>query len=135
MTAVRLPTNGRWAWDQRGDGRAVRVSTHAEAGVVNVSLWRDDVCVGTARLAPSEAAGLIGGLTDGLAELAARPAPQASASTERLHELELRLARLEHVVRPPVWRRVPGAVLGWAVTKAARAGRPRPAAPATLTTA
>lgn len=103
MTVTALPSHGRWAWDLRGDGRAVRVSAHTEAGLVNLSLWRDDVCVGTARLAPAEAAGLISGISDGLAELAGRP--DAAPAADRLHELELRLARLEHRTRTPSWQR------------------------------
>ena len=63
----------RWAWDARGDNRAVRVSPHAHENVVNLSVWRDDICVGTVRLVPAEVTALVTGLTDGLAELAARP--------------------------------------------------------------
>ena len=90
VVPIPLPVHGRWAWDVRGEGRAVRVSTHVESGLLNVSMWRDEVCVGTARLLPAEAARLVGALTDGLAELAEQPFPGG-----RLHELELRLARLE----------------------------------------
>lgn len=103
MTAVVLPTHGRWAWDARGDGRAVRVSTHAESGLLNLSLWRNDVCVGTARLRPEDVAALVSGLTEGLAELA-DSARSAAATPERMHELELRLARLEHDLTTPVRR-------------------------------
>jgi hypothetical protein len=121
MTAVVLPVHGHWAWDARGGGRAVRVSTHPESGLLNLSLWRDDLCVGTARLRPDEAAALITGLTDGLAELAARPrvvGPDAAT----LAEMELRLAQLER--RPqPRWRQAADAVTGWAVRKAVRSGR------------
>ena len=52
VTVVPLPAHGRWARDVRGQGRAVRVSAHAEAGLVTVSVWRDGACVGTVRLAP-----------------------------------------------------------------------------------
>ena len=124
MTAVVLPTHGRWAWDVRGDGRAVRVSTHAESGLLNVSFWRDDICVGTARLGAEDVAGLVNGLTDGLAELAARPGGPV-ADPGRLHELELRLARLEHeqATRRPMRSRVLPAVRTW-VTRAALRARP-----------
>ena len=121
MTAVVLPRHGHWAWDARGDGRAVRVSTHPESGLVNLSLWRDDFCVGTARLRPDEAAALVSGLTEGLAELAARPrvvGPDAAT----LAELESRLTRLEGT-RSPLWRQASDAATGWAVRKAARARR------------
>ena len=121
MTAVVLPAHGHWAWDARGGGRAVRVSTHRESGLLNLSLWREDLCVGTARLRPDEAAALITGLTDGLAELAGRPrALGPDAGT--LADLEARLARLEQP-RPPLWRQAADAVTGWALRKAVRAVR------------
>ncbi len=102
-TVVRLPQQrGRWAWDARGDNRAVRVSAHARERVVNLSVWRDDLCVGTVRLDPAEAAALVTGLTDGLAQLTERPAPappEVSALEQRVAQLEQRLAR-------PAWRTV-----------------------------
>src|SRR3954454_17573605 len=116
MTAVVLPAHGHWAWDVRGGGRAVRVSTHRESGLLNLSLWREDTCVGTARLRPDEAATLIAGLTDGLAGLAVRPRTIAAAAAT-IAELETRLARLESA--PPArWRKAADAVTGWAVRKA-----------------
>ena len=61
----------------------------------------------------------MGGLTDGLATLAARPrAVGPDAAT--LADLETRLARLE---QPSPWQRVTTAVTGWAVRKAARRQR------------
>ena len=117
MAAVAMPVHGHWAWDARGDGRAVRVSTHPESGLLNVSLWREDTCVGTARLRPDEAAGMIAGLTDGLAALAARPrvvGPDAAT----LADLEHRLLELEQ--RPTAWQRMTSAVTAWAVRKAVR---------------
>ena len=98
MTVVRLPVHGRWAWDARGDSRAVRVSAHTRENVVNLSVWRDEVCVGTVRLQPSEAASLVSGLTDGLAELADRP-DRTSGDV-----LEQRVARLESLLARPAWR-------------------------------
>ncbi len=119
MAAVAMPVHGHWAWDARGDGRAVRVSTHPESGLLNVSLWREDTCVGTARLRPDEAGALVAGLTDGLAALAARPrAVGPDAAT--LADLEARLARLE---RTSPWQRASAAVTGWLVRKAARQPR------------
>jgi hypothetical protein len=119
MTAVALSAQAHWAWDARGGGRAIRVSTHPERGLLNVSLWREDTCVGTARLRPDEAATLIAGLTEGLAELAARPrvlGPDAAA----LADLETRLTRLE---RRPIWRQAADAATAWAVRTAVRARR------------
>ena len=74
MTVVRLPVRGQWAWDVRGEGRAVRISAHVEAGLVNLSVWRHDTCVGTVRLLPDEVANLVAGLTEGLAQMAVPPA-------------------------------------------------------------
>jgi hypothetical protein len=102
-TVVRLPVQGRWAWDARGTNRAVRVSAHAQENVVNLSLWRDDLCVGTVRLLPHEVASLVTGLTDGLAQLSDRPAEPPPAPAQ-LSELEQRLARLESRLAPPRWR-------------------------------
>jgi hypothetical protein len=121
--AVAMPVHGHWAWDARGDGRAVRVSTHPESGLLNVSLWREDTCVGTARLRPDEAAALAGGLTEGLAALAARPrvvGPDAAT----VADLEARVARLERPApASSPWRDVTAAVAGWAIRKAARGRR------------
>src|SRR3954467_12358761 len=73
MSVLPFPPRGRWAWDARGHERAVRVSAHRVEGVVNLSMWRDDICVGTVRLPAAAVAGLVEGLTGGLARLAERP--------------------------------------------------------------
>ncbi|MGY2066209.1 hypothetical protein [Blastococcus sp. SYSU DS0619] len=91
---------------------------------MNLSLWRGETCVGTARLAPDDAAGLVAGLTEGLATLAARPRVVGPEDT-RVADLEARLAHLERE-RQPVWRRATDAVTGWAVRRSVRADiRPR----------
>jgi len=61
----------RWAADVRGEGRAVRVAAHVEAGFLVISTWKADVCVGTVRLVPHEASELMAGIAHGLAEIAA----------------------------------------------------------------
>ena len=100
-TVVRFPEQrGRWAWDARGDNRAVRVSAHQREHLVNLSVWRDDLCVGTVRLRPDEAAALVTGLTEGLAQLATRP----SATSPQVGDLEQRLTRLEERLAEPAWR-------------------------------
>ncbi len=89
---------GQWAWDVRGEGRAVRISAHVESGLVDLSVWRNDTCVGTVRLQPSEVANLMTGLSEGLAELARQPEATADATSgeaRRLRLLEERLAGLE----------------------------------------
>jgi len=52
--------------DPRGDERALRVSWHAEAGVVVLSLWRDNVCAGSFRLAASDVPEMIEVLREAL---------------------------------------------------------------------
>ncbi|WP_341360672.1 hypothetical protein V5H98_05750 [Georgenia sp. M64] len=70
MTVVPMPPRSRWFADPRGHGRGLRVTAHPETGMVVLSLWRADECVATVRLTPTEAAGLVGALGAGLADLA-----------------------------------------------------------------
>ena len=100
MTVIPLPSHGQWAWDSRGEGRGVRVSAHADVGVLNVSIWRGGTCVGTAQLLPADVAKLVSGLSEGLAEIAAQPPVHEATAPERLHELEQRLAEVEARVDP-----------------------------------
>ncbi len=67
MTVVSLPPRGEWLADARDGSRALRVSWHTELGCVVLSSWRGDVCIGTVRLAPTEAARLVDVLAEGLA--------------------------------------------------------------------
>lgn len=57
--ASPLPTDREVFLDARGDGRALRTTWHAEAGVVVFSLWRDRVCAGTFRLPVEDAPALV----------------------------------------------------------------------------
>ncbi|MFC6285427.1 hypothetical protein ACFP3Q_05785 [Nocardioides sp. GCM10027113] len=81
MPATRpLPRTGSVFLDPRGDGRALRVSWHHDdggvgaegdradqgAGLVVLSLWRDNVCSGSFRLAAEDVAELIAVLAAGL---------------------------------------------------------------------
>jgi hypothetical protein len=67
VSAVRpLPELGSIYLDARGLDRALRVSWHHDAGLVVLSLWRDNVCAGTFRLAIDEVPGLIEMLRSGL---------------------------------------------------------------------
>jgi len=107
MTVVRLPARGQWAWDVRGEGRAVRISAHVEAGLVNLSVWRHDTCVGTVRLLPDEVANLVAGLTEGLAQMTVPSAAvERSGEAARLRELEQRLARLESGQASSTWKQL-----------------------------
>jgi hypothetical protein len=101
MTVIPLPSHGRWAEDHRGEGRAVRVATHLEAGLIVLSIWRAGACVGTVRLPPQAAADLVAGLTDGLAYLAEDGFSESPGSdddqslAQRVQALDRRLSQLE----------------------------------------
>ena len=75
MPAARpLPRTGSVFLDSRGSERALRVSWHHEAGVVVLSLWRDNVCAGSFRLAVEDVPVMIEALRSGL-DAAYRHAP------------------------------------------------------------
>ncbi len=75
MPAARpLPRTGSIFLDSRGSERALRVSWHHEAGIVVLSLWRDNVCSGSFRLAVDEVPIMIDALRAGL-DAAYRHAP------------------------------------------------------------
>ena len=61
-----LPQAGSIFLDVRGGDRALRVSWHTEAGLVVLSLWRENVCSGTFRLSIDEVPDLIESLRAGL---------------------------------------------------------------------
>ncbi len=96
---VLFPTGG-WIFDARGAGRGVRVSAHTEAGFLVLSTWKADVCVGTVRLLPDEAAQLVSTIADGLARLATADVDTAGAERDRrLAALESRLDDLSQAAR------------------------------------
>lgn len=66
LPATPLPRTGEIYLDARSPSRALRVSWHHEAGLVVLSLWRDNVCAGTFRLAVDEVPDLIDVLRAGL---------------------------------------------------------------------
>jgi hypothetical protein len=67
MDAARpLPAVGSVFFDARGDDRALRVSWHPEADLVVLSVWRDNVCAASFRLAVEEVPELIELLRTGL---------------------------------------------------------------------
>ena len=100
MSVLPFQPRARWAWDARGSERAVRVSPHPDENVVNLSVWRDDLCVGTVRLLPDEVSALVAGLTDGLVALGRR----RDGATATVTDLEDRLARVESRLARPAWR-------------------------------
>ncbi len=66
MAARPLTSPGSIFFDARGDQRALKVSWHQEAGVVVLSLWRDNVCSATFRLEVDEVPDMIALLREGL---------------------------------------------------------------------
>lgn len=96
------PTGSTWLVDERGIG--LRATWRLSHGFINVSIWRDDRCVETFHLVPSDAARLIGFLVNGLAQVASVPPtasvlsiatangpPQHKRVTARLSELDDRV--------------------------------------------
>jgi hypothetical protein len=61
-----LPVGRLLSVDDRGVG--LRATWRLDRGFVNLSLWRDDVCVDTFHLPPGEAARLVSFLVQGLAD-------------------------------------------------------------------
>jgi hypothetical protein len=64
-------------------GRGLRATWHAERGLVNLSFWRDDVCVETFRLPIADVPAFVTFLVDGLGQAVATPPTSTSSSVER----------------------------------------------------
>jgi hypothetical protein len=75
------PLARHYAIDERGT--LLRATWRPEHGFVNLSLWRDDVCVETFHLSPTEAASLMSFLARSLADAVSQPL-SASASSGRI---------------------------------------------------
>jgi hypothetical protein len=63
-----LPASGDVYFDSRGEGRTLRVSWHHADGLVILSLWHHNVCVGSFRLAAGDVRALIDALVAGLGD-------------------------------------------------------------------
>ncbi len=61
-----LPETGSIFLDARGGDRALRVSWHHESGLVVLSLWRENVCAGSFRMAVDDVPDMIDLLRAGL---------------------------------------------------------------------
>ena len=61
-----LPAAASIFLDARGADRGLRVSWHTEADLVVLSMWRENLCVGSFRLAIDEVPDLIAFLSSGL---------------------------------------------------------------------
>ena len=59
LPVTPLPAAGEVFLDTRGSGRALRVSWHAEADVVVLSLWKEGTCVGSFRLGVGDVPALV----------------------------------------------------------------------------
>lgn len=66
MAQPRIPRTGEVFLDPRGADRSLRVTWHQDSQLVVLSLWRDNVCAGTFRLAADEVPDLIAMLRAGL---------------------------------------------------------------------
>jgi hypothetical protein len=77
-TVVPLPRRELFV-DSRGS--ALRVSWHDDRGCTVLSIWRDDVCVATARLDAGDATRLAQFLVGHLGAIAAEAAPDQTQST------------------------------------------------------
>ncbi|HYN68551.1 MAG TPA: hypothetical protein VES93_16840 [Ornithinibacter sp.] len=62
-----LPIRGEVVLDARGGARAMRVSWHPDQGMVVLSIWRGNTCVGTVQVDSAEVPHLVDVLVRGLA--------------------------------------------------------------------
>jgi hypothetical protein len=70
--------------DARGSGRAMRVTWHHEAGdagLVVLSLWRDQECVGSFRLEAADVPALVQTLVEGLGANGVRTSRAAQSAS------------------------------------------------------
>lgn len=59
MTTSPLPRSGSTLLGRDKSGRRLRVSSHPDAGRVVLSIWQDDVCRATLRLAEQDVPELV----------------------------------------------------------------------------
>lgn len=77
MTVSPLPARGGIHADVRDDGRTVRVAAHAAEGMVTMSLWRGDRCIGSHRMGAADVPRLITLLAEALVAATGAPATVA----------------------------------------------------------
>ena len=68
MTISPLPRRGSTLLGRDADGRRLRVSSHPDAGRVVLSIWQDDICRATLRLAEEDVPELVKMLSSSLVE-------------------------------------------------------------------
>jgi hypothetical protein len=66
MTISPLPRRGSTLLGRDAAGRRLRVSSHPDAGRVVLSIWQDDVCRATLRLAEEDVPELVKMLSSSL---------------------------------------------------------------------
>jgi hypothetical protein len=66
MTTSPLPRKGGTLLGRDKAGRRLRVSSHSDAGRVVLSIWQDDVCRATIRLAEEDVPELVKMLSSSL---------------------------------------------------------------------
>ena len=66
MTVSPLPSRGTVLLGRDVAGRALRVSSHPEAGRVVLSIWQDTTCIATVRLTQDDVPELVRALSAAL---------------------------------------------------------------------
>jgi hypothetical protein len=82
MSVSPFPTRGNVLFDRRDVGRSIRVAAHPDAGLVTISVWRDDTCIATHQLSPADAAELVAVLADAIAACTGPASAQGSVLEE-----------------------------------------------------
>jgi len=72
MTVSPLPRQGSTLLGRDTAGRRLRVSSHPDAGRVVLSIWQDDICRATLRLAEEDVPELVKMLSSSLVQPSAR---------------------------------------------------------------
>ena len=63
-----LPNQGAVFFDERDQGRSLRLAFHRDSSVFVISLWRFDLCLGTFRLPAEDAPTFVKELVQSLAD-------------------------------------------------------------------
>ena len=80
----RLLGERAWFVDSRSPARRLAVTTHADAGIVVLSLWQGDRCTGSFRLPLADAPALVAALTDGMTPADPPPASPSPSLLRRI---------------------------------------------------
>jgi hypothetical protein len=72
MTVSPLPRQGSTLLGRDKAGRRLRVSSHPDAGRVVLSIWQDDICRATLRLAEEDVPELVKMLSSSLVQPSAQ---------------------------------------------------------------